>query len=363
MLYQHLLRKLYIHKYRFTFGIDNNIELPINFIQFFSDSFKKALDDVAKDKAGKFNSIRHTHFDYLYSTMHFPEAVVEMKSTKKNNIPPKIATTHPCYNYLKNYAALPWWIQPAQPVFSTKLKKSDTFSFHFYICGEYNQIWQTPVWFDVLFQWAKNGLGIENMKATLVQIDEVHPNHEDNTIFTNSSNEVFAPMLPVSIQDFDMPQIHQLQLKLLSPTNLSKYYAAFSFNYVAERVLKRALCLQALFCKSNIFWTENNATGNFQLFKFEKIATENNAILYPAQHIITQEINIIYSNQYHQSPNIKNDQQNSFSFRGFCGQINYTDNTEKLGLLAQFVPLFKLAEYINVGDKIRYGNGWVKCYV
>lgn len=363
MFYTTLLRHLYLHKYHFTFSVKRKTELPINFVQFLSDGFKKALDDVAKEKNENYKAIRKTVYDFFYTGMHFPHTLVEQPTKKNINIP-FITIEHLCYNYLKNYTASPWWIQPEKQLIKTTLEKNDSFSFHFYITGDFNAIWQVPVWFDVLFAWTKNGLGIPNVEVDILQIDELHPTAATNTLFTHNSNEVFAPMLPIKIADLPPTNTQQVQLQLLSPTMLSKYYTAFSFNYLAERILKRALCLQALYCNSNICWTEKNTIGNFQIYKYQKDDTERNAILYNAQHIITHDINVHYSNNYHQSPNAKKTANSSeFEFHGYCGQLNYTDNIKHLGLLSTFVPLLKLAEFINVGDKIRYGNGWIKCYV
>jgi hypothetical protein len=360
MLYTTLLRHLYIHKYQFTFLVNENIELPVNFIQYLSDGFKKALDDVAKDKESKYHSIRNTYYNFLYTGMHFPETLIEQPG-KKNINTPNITTEHSCYQYLKNYPILPWWIQPVQTILRTKLSKKDTLSFNFYLCGEFNHIWQNPIWFDVLFKWTTNGLGIPGLQCSLMQIDEIHPHQEKNTLFINSSNEVFAPMHPIKITDFEIPDTQEVQLKFLSPTMLSKYYTAFSFNYVTERILKRALSMQALFCKSNIYWTEKNTVGNFQLYKFQKDDLEKNAILFGAQHIITQDISVNYTNKYHQSPNVKNNLRGDFEFYGYCGHVNYSNQLKNINLIQTFVPLLRLAEYINIGDKIRYGNGWVKC--
>ncbi|MCA9750447.1 MAG: hypothetical protein KC414_15155, partial [Romboutsia sp.] len=85
MFYATLLRHLYLHKYQFTFLVNETSELPINYIQQLSDSFKKALDDVAKAKNKHYQNIKNTKFQYVYTGMHFPDTLIQQPEKKNIN--------------------------------------------------------------------------------------------------------------------------------------------------------------------------------------------------------------------------------------------------------------------------------------
>lgn len=337
---QNLLSNLYFHQYLFTFKAKDTFSMPQYYIPLLRDELKHQI-------FRHFKFVKQPQHKDIFTIMRQPEAILT-----NENIYTTLSAEHPLYTVLKGKTTPGWWLQYAGANNNTYQTDKDILQVRLVICGFLNKIWENNIWFDVLNNWADQGLGIPHATFKLESITEQHPHFQDAEIYSYRKAKTALPQMPVTFSDVAMQHpIYEASIRLISPTLIDKYNLSYSFTTVTEKILSRALRLQLLYCAGQQLWLEDKTERDYALFNIKN----KEALVIGSHEVRLKDIQLQYRSLVHKSPQ----QKESKPIEGYTGYITYMD--KHADIITAYTPLLLLAEYISIGEHIQYGNGWVKC--